>query len=389
VMRFIGRLTVIVVLIALPSDMRAQAWRLGVDAGRIRSNLDPVARQSETLLVSAGYDDRSAALRLSAGIPTPADSMRWAAIGVWKRFSVKRNGFTTGIDLSGNAFAYQLKQSVSQPVDDIFDPLRSRTSAAPAATAGRAVAAEVLPIVGVERGILHLQARGGMSYYDASTTAATSDRVVGIAELQLLVQPSPAFALAPVVRRVAPRGEKAATFAGGIWAFSGGRLKLAGSIGRWIGGIDQGVGDASAWSLGGELRVAPRTSITASARHTGVDPMYRTPAQTSWSIGASFLLRQRPTPSQPVAVRDRNGVATIRLPVSTSSSPPRVAGDFNNWTPSPMERDGTGWRYTLTARPGVYNYAFVAPDGTWFVPDDVPGRKSDGMGGHVAVLVIR
>jgi hypothetical protein len=37
----------------------------------------------------------------------------------------------------------------------------------------------------------------------------------------------------------------------------------------------------------------------------------------------------------------------------------------------------------------VYNYSFVAPDGTWYVPQSVPGRKDDGMGGHVAVLVIR
>jgi hypothetical protein len=41
-----------------------------------------------------------------------------------------------------------------------------------------------------------------------------------------------------------------------------------------------------------------------------------------------------------------------------------------------------------TAAPGVYHYAFVAEDGTWFVPESVPGRQDDGMGGHVAVLVV-
>jgi hypothetical protein len=54
-----------------------------------------------------------------------------------------------------------------------------------------------------------------------------------------------------------------------------------------------------------------------------------------------------------------------------------------------MERDGSFWTYRVAAQPGVYNYAFVAPDGTWYVPEAVPGRKDDGMGGHVAVLVIR
>ena len=29
----------------------------------------------------------------------------------------------------------------------------------------------------------------------------------------------------------------------------------------------------------------------------------------------------------------------------------------------------------------MYHYAFVAEDGTWFVPESVPGRQDDGMGG--------
>jgi hypothetical protein len=37
---------------------------------------------------------------------------------------------------------------------------------------------------------------------------------------------------------------------------------------------------------------------------------------------------------------------------------------------------------------GVYNYAFRSASGEWFVPASTPGRKDDGMGGHVAVLVV-
>ena len=54
-----------------------------------------------------------------------------------------------------------------------------------------------------------------------------------------------------------------------------------------------------------------------------------------------------------------------------------------------MERDGDQWTYTVALARGVYNYAFVGADGTWFVPESVAGRKDDGMGGHVAVLVVR
>jgi hypothetical protein len=54
-----------------------------------------------------------------------------------------------------------------------------------------------------------------------------------------------------------------------------------------------------------------------------------------------------------------------------------------------MQREGDHWTYTVAVPRGVYNYAFVDADGTWFVPKGVPGRKDDGMGGQVAVLVVR
>lgn len=94
-------------------------------------------------------------------------------------------------------------------------------------------------------------------------------------------------------------------------------------------------------------------------------------------------------PVAPVPARYDDGVATIRLPVSRASSAPSVAGDFNKWTPARMERAGNYWIYRAPLPKGVYNFSFVAADGTWFIPEDFPGRKDDGMGGHVAVLVIR
>jgi hypothetical protein len=54
-----------------------------------------------------------------------------------------------------------------------------------------------------------------------------------------------------------------------------------------------------------------------------------------------------------------------------------------------MQRSGNHWVYTVALKPGVYNYAFVDPNGDWFVPEKHPGRKQDGMGGEVAVLVVR
>ena len=169
-----------------------------------------------------------------------------------------------------------------------------------------------------------------------------------------------------------------------------GPLELWSRAGRWVDVPRGGEARNVAWSVGGELRVTSRASLSVAARHDGFDPLYLTPSQTSWNVGGTLVLGSRSRRrAEPIAAHYENGVATIRLPASLFAWPPRVAGDFNNWTPAAMERVGDSWRYAVAARPGVYDYAFVAPDGTWYVPEGVPGRKDDGMGGHVAVVVVQ
>jgi hypothetical protein len=90
----------------------------------------------------------------------------------------------------------------------------------------------------------------------------------------------------------------------------------------------------------------------------------------------------------PAAVHE-SGRATIRLPVKNAPGAPLVAGDFTNWKPQPMQRSGDAWIFNVTLQPGVYNYSFVDAQGEWFVPEQHPGRKKDGMGGIVAVLVVK
>jgi hypothetical protein len=85
----------------------------------------------------------------------------------------------------------------------------------------------------------------------------------------------------------------------------------------------------------------------------------------------------------------RNGQALIRIPARLAKGTPSIAGDFTGWKAVPMVRNGSQWTFATALKPGVYHYAFVAEDGTWFVPASVPGRQSDGMGGQVAVLVVQ
>ncbi len=382
-------------VVAWPRPAGAQEWRVAVDAGRIRSALDPTAGGSQTLAVGVGFDGPVTGLRLSAGIPTPNDSMRWTALGLWKRLAATRNGFTAGIDLSGNAFGFRTTRTIFTPgKGGLLDPLRPAPS--PTATTdtvmGRVLAAQALPVVAYDAGPLQLQARAGVAYHDATVREAARHRMANVGDLQLAIRVSPAFAVVPLLRVVAPRGEEAATFAGvsAVAAAGAGRVRLWGNSGWWAGRSADRDGRSATWSAGGELRVASFASVNASARRDGYDPLHLTPTQSSWSVGASFLLGRRArTPASPVAERDARGAATIRLPLSASPTAPSVAGDFNGWTPAPMRRQGSSWEYTVHVAEGVYNFAFVAADGTWFVPEGVPGRRDDGMGGHVATVVVR
>jgi hypothetical protein len=89
-----------------------------------------------------------------------------------------------------------------------------------------------------------------------------------------------------------------------------------------------------------------------------------------------------------VPARTSDGRAAIVLPAREAKGAPAIAGDFTGWKPVPMRREGSHWIWDGALAPGVYHYAFVAPDGTWFVPESVPGRQKDGMGGWTAVLVV-
>jgi hypothetical protein len=360
----------------------AQQWKLGVDGGRIRSAIDPLARESESVVTGLGYDDPITAFRISTGVPTESGSPYWGALAAWRRLAAKKSGFVGGVDVSGHGFAFQSRQQSTSP-SNVFNRVMM------VSTSGHAAAGQAMPVIGFETDAFQLQARAGVSVYNASTQGQTHDRVVRLADGQLTYQPTPSIAVMPVVRRFAARNESPATFAGASTVVAQGRVSAWGSLGQWLDGADTSTSGQAIWSAGGQLRLSHRASVNATTRHDGYDPLYLNPPQTSWSVGLSILLGKAKSPREPVPAAYEKGVATIRLSADLFPSPPRLAGDFNKWTPVPMERDGSFWTYRVAAQPGVYNYAFVAPDGTWYVPERVPGRKDDGMGGQVAVLVIR
>jgi hypothetical protein len=363
-------------------SLSAQEWRASAQAGRIRSALDPAP--SESFALGLQYDDPTTGLRLTGGLPLRADDALRGGASAWKRLAAQSHGFLAGLDLAGNAFvaADRTTQSAG-PVPGPFDP----PSPVPVDRSGHAFAGQAMPVVGYEGLAFQLQARAGVSRYAATFGDQRSDRSVRLADVQLTVTPTSTFAVVPVVRRYQASGESASTFAG-VSAMTASTLGTVwAGIGQWSGGRS---GGGTPWSLGGRLQLHPLVSLDGAVRRDTYDPVSLQPALTSWSVGLSVLLSGRRRPAMPpIPAAYVNGQATIRLPASASSSRPSIAGDFNEWKPAPMEREGDHWTYTVAVPRGVYNYAFVATDGAWFVPEGVPGRKDDGMGGHVAVLVVR
>lgn len=381
------RLAIVAMVITTPS-LSAQDWHVSAQAGRIRSVLDPSAAMSESFAVGLRFDDPDAGLRVSAGIPRTSSDALWSSMGGWKRFAPRFGGFRAGVDIAGNAFLTMDRSRSAVPLPGPLDPPGPPGTPEPtlADRAGHALAGQALPLVGYEGARWQVHGRAGLSRYAAEFGGQQLDRSVRLADLQLTLMPASSVALVPSVQRFRSGGEPTFTYAGVSAIVASGVGMAWGSIGQWSGDDDIG----RPWSAGARLRLHSILSLEAGARHDAFDPLYLQPAQTSWSMGLSMRLGGRSRSVRPpVPAAYAGGRATIRLPVSASKTQPSIAGDFNAWKPAPMQRTGDHWSYVVAVAPGVYNYAFVTTAGEWFVPESVAGRKSDGMGGHVAVLVVR
>jgi hypothetical protein len=368
------------VLLLVTKSASAQEWSIEAQAGRMRSSLDPAAAPSENVVAGIRYADPLTQLRISGAIPTEAAAPLWAAIAGSRRLIVRRHGFIAGVDLTAQGFAVHDRVERTRELPGLFGPTIERLPG----SSGFALAGQALPLIGFEAKRIQAQMRAGVSRYSSEFGDAASDRTVRVADVQVTYTPTPSIALVPTLRHF-NADEASYTYAGvsGITAF--GPAMIWGTLGQW----SNTASDEVPWAAGVSLRIHQRASLTASASKEVIDPLYLTAPQTAWSIGAAVRVGGKAAPRLPVPAAYVNGYATIRLPLSQATAQPRIAGDFNGWKPQPMQREKSGWVYTVAVAPGVYNYAFVDADNAWFVPEKFPGRKEDGMGGYVAVLVVQ
>ena len=323
-------------------------------------------------------------LGLSAAMPISDDPF-WAVIGGWQRFATHG---TAGplLDLSANGFIQRERETVAgAPAPGPF-PFPSQTPA-PLRTdpSGQGIGGEAMAGAFAGSPSIRAEARAGVAAQHSRLGDVIQERALPTGDARLSLALSPVTTLRAESRVWL---DDSVTYAsiGGTLQYSAGPLQLWGSLGRWVAG---GSGlDRTAWSAGGGAVVAPGLTLELGARGNAFDPLYRTASRTSVWGGLSLRLGGGRAIAAPVPSRARDGSAVIGIPTRSAKGTPSIAGDFTGWKPVPMQRDGSRWTYTAQLAPGVYHYAFVAEDGTWFVPASVPGRQDDGMGGQVALLVV-
>jgi hypothetical protein len=353
-----------VIVIGLSPHVYAQTWSVDASAGRIAYDPVSVNVGTNNVMGTLRYDAlRGLWVYGTAAAPLRGTDPRWGAAGTGGRLQPAggqlRRVFL-GADLGAHAFLFR---------DAVVDQL------------GRGGTIEAIPFASVAVGPARVEMRGGWRGHTLSFAGVTGNR--GVFETG---------ARGAYGERVRVQGdvnwvhasEGTFPFVGSSIVYSSLPIQMWLQTGKWL--SDEL--DEVTWGVGASLSLGWRAALWASVRQEAPDPLYWNAPRRTWSVGLTRQLG-RPSPSLQPPPRPEAGGVVIQ--VSTADAPGdslSIAGDFNNWQAAPMQREGRVWVIRLPLAPGVYNYAFRSARGEWFVPASVAGRRDDGMGGHVAVLVV-
>lgn len=361
-----------------PRRAAAQEWLATARVGRVTYDGGPASSSTtSSVVLGAGRAGARDWLGASLALPLTEDPF-WAQLSGWRRFATRgRAGLL--LDLSAHAYLQRERTEppapapgpLPLPITPLSTPDRSGEGAGGEAMAGLFAAA----------GPARLEARGGVAAQasrlgdaDVSRTLPTAEARVSLAAAQ--------FTLRAESRAWFDDGA-AIAYAGAGAEAALGPVALGATLGRWVEGGPSG----AVWTAAAALRLREGLHAQAGARGRTLDPLYLATSETSYWAGLAVRLGGPRRAQAPRVARE--GSVVLALAARHAGAAPSVAGDFTDWKPVPMTRDGGRWVHRATLRPGVYEYAFVGADGRWFVPAGTPGRKDDGMGGHVAVLVVR
>jgi hypothetical protein len=360
---------VVLVAFAIPvgsaRQAAAQGWAADVYLGGTRYDALATRTGAVNLIGNIRYQGgRGTFSYLSAAAPLAADATPWTAAGIGGRLELALSPrLVSGIELTTHGYAYR-------------DKLSERS--------GAGVTLSGLPFLTLQHASGSFELQGGRRQHLQAIGGETSSRgVYEVAGRSTLKRDG--IELSGEARWV--HDDTASyPYAGIQLSRSTGRVRYWGSIARWFAGqLHQ-----TAWSVGVSIRAGALGEVWSGVRREASEPLYGNPVRHSWNVGFS-----RPLGGQralPLAPEISDGRVLIRLTdrdiPSQADSAPFVAGDFTGWEPMPMRRSDGTWRVELPLGSGVYRMAFRTGSGDWFVPESYPGRIDDGMGGHLAVIVV-
>ena len=361
--RLLLTITAAIAIAASATPARAQGWSVDVGAGRFVYDAVSANVPSDNVTAAIRYDaQRDAWVFGAAGIPLGDQDTFWAAAGAGGRLLAPANAgpFGFGADLTAQGYSF---------LDRLAD------------ARGTGGTIEAIPFIRVAGGDASLELRGGVRGHTLSYAGERESR--GVAEAGARAGYGDMVRIEGEARWVRS-AEGGYPFAGGSVAWRTPALQLWAQGGKWL---DTDLNDVS-WGTGASLSLGARTTFWATVRQEAPDPLYWNPSRRTWSIGLTYRLQRLPPVLAP-APRTQDGRVVVR--VRAADAPEGdvfIAGDFNNWQPEPMTREGTDWVIQLALAPGVYHYSFRSAQGEWFVPVSTSGRRDDGFGGHVAVVVV-
>jgi hypothetical protein len=355
---------------SLFSTVSAQGIAVDVSAGQIVYQPLPTTVATNNAAATFRYDSsRGVWLYGTGATPLGAADSRWGGFGIGDRLvhsiSSSRR-INVGADVGAHGFVFH---------DALLDQR------------GKGALMEMMPFIEVPAGLAMLEVGAGWRGETLSYGGIVDTRHVFESRTHVTYGPAgagPHWLIEGETRWVRA-SEGVYPFAGGVVRYRGTPVQAWLQTGRWF---SNSLDDA-AWGGGIDFTLTDRLTLWGSIRQEAPDPLYWNLSRRSWSVGITrrFGISVQTQPLTTVQA-DAGGVLIRVNAADVDGASVSVAGDFNGWRPVPMQREGREWLVRLPLAPGVYHYAFRSDRGEWFVPPSVAGRRDDGMGGYVAVLVV-
>jgi hypothetical protein len=352
-----------------------------------RAVYDPVNAEVGAVNASVGLRYQATGLRLhtterwlylSGGTDLGSQGPQWGAAGVGGRVAVLgRPGWDLGVDVGTSLYGYTAS---SYEVEENGGPVTVREEEDWGGTA------EAIPTLEFRRGPVGVELRSGVvttfGPFEGEWLAVTA--FDGGANLS--VAPAEGV-LVGAVGRYMRFPEGGYPYLGGSVQLTRGPAVLWAFAGRWM--SDTLASPREGYGVGASMTPLPGLQVMGGWQQEPSDPLFLNSPRRTWSLRVSRTVgRARPGLPALAPPTPADGATVIRLPASAVAEPPSVLGDFTEWKPVPMVRNGPFWELRLPIAPGIHHYAFRTAAGEVFVPDHLP-TTDDGMGGKSAVLVVQ